>query len=127
MRQAYELATGTPLPRGTSVYRACGRYACLNPRHLRAGKRGEVVAAIDRIRAFGPTCRVDALPERPAPMHTHAAPARVPRRLPPGTCSYCGHTGGGGTATVCGTTLPCPACSAPEWPELVAKYGADHA
>ncbi len=65
-------------------------------------------------------------PDR-APEGVSAARAKKGRTKPVPVCSYCGCSGGKGTATVCGASIACPVCSAPEWPALVEAYGAHNA
>jgi hypothetical protein len=127
LTDAWEMATDKVVPKGHMVYRLCGTFGCLNPRHLGCASFDDARAAIALVREKGPQCRVESTPDRAAPMLTLAAPAKTPRTLPPGVCSYCGCSGGKGTATVCGASIACPVCSAPEWPALVEAYGAESA
>lgn len=91
--------------RPDEVVRArCTTPRCCNPSHLRVLVRSDA-----RHVALRPVAA--SLPSRPEET----------------TCSYCGMTGGDGRAVVCGLPIPCPACSAPSWPDAVPLHGAHSA
>jgi hypothetical protein len=127
LAMAWRIGRWDSFPQGEIAYHRCGRDWCANPRHIGTASRSEAAREVARIRREGPSCRVESTPDRAAPVLTLAAPAKTPRALPPGVCSYCGCSGGEGTATVCGASIACPVCSAPEWPALVEAYGAESA